>query len=114
MASKLLISDVSVAQGRIPRDRRFQTKVWARVRQPGRAGLTARVSNISRTGCLLECMAALDTDLPLTLKIENSVLLSGTIVWSRVGASGCQFDHRLDDQVLTQLVWPVQSRDIQK
>ncbi|NVE93750.1 PilZ domain-containing protein [Altererythrobacter lutimaris] len=89
----------------IPRDRRFKINRWVKIRQPNGDTLNAKISDISRTGCRIECMVKPDTDKPVTIMIDQAKRLNARIVWSSVGAYGCQFDVRLNDRELTEIVW---------
>ena len=62
--------------------------------------LTVMVTNISRTGCRLECLAPLIRRKPVIVRFENGVRKPATIKWSKTGAYGCEFDTPLDENVL--------------
>lgn len=88
----------------IPRDQRFETRLWVRVNQTTCDKMAAKLTNISRTGCKFETMITLNSSERLMIRFPDGQKLAAIIKWSNIGSYGCEFTSRLNDSELTEIV----------
>lgn len=88
----------------IPRDKRFDTRIWVTVYQSTSDKLAAKIVNISRTGCRFEGMMTLSPSKPVIVRFTDGRKLTCLIKWSNIGAYGCEFTKRLNDHELTEIL----------
>jgi len=83
---------------------RIKVHIEAAVHDAGQRTLLVTLTNLSITGCRIECNEPVVVPGPLVLHIEGIPSITGKTAWQEGKQVGCQFDEPLHPAVCNQII----------